>query len=173
MALTPHVFPAWIAGYTGADLASDTYKVLLISSASNALTWNSTLQSAATVTSFLAGSGAGSLTEVSTSGTGYSRISLTTADMSVVQTASASTSTPAYTSLKYTGTIAWSSSTISATYCMFYDYTLGGSSDTNGVPVCYWDFGGTQATSSATFTLALATSAGASIPTCLVEWTVN
>jgi hypothetical protein len=171
MAVVAHVFPQWISSHNAANLASDTYKVMLVASTSNAFTWNSTGQSVATVTNFLAGSGAGSLTEVSTSGTGYTRQSLT--GLSVVQTASVSTSTPAYTTLKCTGTIAWSSSTISATYAMFYDYTLGGNSDTNGVPVCYWDFGGTQATSSATFTLALATSAGASIPTALVEWTDN
>ena len=51
--------------------------------------------------------------------------------------------------------------------------TGSGNSDTTGVPVCWWDFGGSQATSSATFTLQLATSAGASVATALVEWTDN
>lgn len=165
MSVTAHVFPLWVA--SPAALATDTYKVLLVASTSPALTWNATMQAMGTVTSFLAGSGAGSLTEVSTSGTGYTRATLTS--MSVVQT----TGGTAYTTLKCTGTIAWTSSTISSTYCCFYDYTVGGNSDTLGVPVCYWDFGATQATSSATFTLALGTSAGASIPTALVEWTDN
>lgn len=171
MSVVAHVFPKFISGVNAANLATDTVKVLLISSTSNAVTWNSTLQGVSTVTGFLAGSGAGSLTEVSTSGTGYSRLSLS--GLGVTQTASASTSTPAYTTWTSSGTIAWSSSTISATYAMFYDYTLGGSSDTLGVPILYWDFSGTQSTSSATFTLALGTSAGASIANSLVEWTDN
>lgn len=166
MSVVSHVYPAWIGSLNAANLATDTYKVLLVASTSPAYTWNATSQAHATVTEFLAGSGAGALTEVSTSGTGYSRLSLT--GLSVVQT----TGTTAYTTLKCTGTIAWSSSTISATYALFYDYTLGGSSDTLGVPVCYWDFQGTQATSSATFTLALATSTGG-VATALVEWTDN
>jgi hypothetical protein len=171
MSVTTHVFPYWIANHNAANLATDTYKVLLVASTSPALTWNSTLQAVSAVsgaagTGFLGGSGAGALTEVSTSGTGYSRVTLS--GLSVVQT----TGGTAYTTLKCTGTVAWPSSTISATYACFYDYTLGGNSDTAGVPVCYWDFGGTQATSSATFTLTLGTSTG-TVPTALVEWTDN
>ena len=175
MSVTTHVFPYWVANANHANLATDTYKVLLIASTSPAITWNATFQATAAVsgsagTGFLGGSGAGALTEVSTSGTGYTRQTLT--GLSVVQTTGAT----AYTTLKCTGTIAWSSSTISATYCCFYNYTMAGTgsgnSDTTGVPVCYWDMGGTQATSSATFTLALATSTGG-VATALVEYTDN
>lgn len=162
--VTTHVFPAWIGALNAANLATDTYKVLLVASTSPTLTWNATLQEAATVTEFLAGSGSGALTEVSTSGTGYSRLTLS--GLSVVQT----TGSQAYTTLKCTGTIAWNTSTISATYALFYDYTLGPNSDTTGIPVCYWDFQQTQATSSATFTLSLGTSAGG-VADALVEWT--
>ena len=82
------------------------------------------------------------------------------------------TGSTAYTTLKSTGSLAWTDSTISATYAMFYDYTLGGNSDTAGVPVCYWDFGSTESSSSTSFTLTLATSAGG-VVTALAEWTDN
>lgn len=166
MAVVSHVYPVFVGSHNASALASDTIKVLLVASTSPAYTWNATSQGHATVTNFLAGSGAGALTEVSTSGTGYTRQTLS--GLSVVQT----TGSTAYTTLKCTGTIAWASSTISATYALFYDYTLGGNSDTAGVPLAYWDFGGTQSTSSATFTLTLPTSAGG-VSTALLEFTDN
>ena len=171
MSLTTHVFPYWVANLDAPNLATDTYKVLLVDSGSPALTWNATLQGASAVsgtagTGFLGGSGAGALTEVSVTDTGYSRLTLS--GLSVVET----TGGTAYTTLKSTGALAWADSTISATYALYYDYTLGGDSDTAGVPVCYWDFGGTEASSSTSFTLTLSMSAGG-VPTALAEWTDN
>jgi hypothetical protein len=168
MPFATHTFGYWQANHNAANLASDTYKVLLVASSSPALAWNATLQAASAVsgsagTGFLGGSGAGALTEVSTSGTGYSRLTLS--GLSVVQT----TGTAAYTTLKCTGSIAWSSSTISASYALFYDYTMGGNSDTAGVPVAYWDFGTPSVTSGTPFTLQLGVSAGG-VASALVEW---
>lgn len=163
-----HTFPLFTqaalhGGYssgTAINLSTDTVKCLLISSAT-AYTWASgTPQSTATVTNFLAGDGThGALTEQS--GGSYARVTLTSPSLTT------STANPAITT--YTATIpAWTGVTFTVYYAMFYDYTAGGGggSDTLGIPIAYWDFGGAQTVTSATFTL---TASGSGIAT----WTGN
>jgi hypothetical protein len=45
----------------------------------------------------------------------------------------------------------WTSSTITASYVVFYDSTPG--SNATDPVICYWDFGGASSSSSGTFTL--------------------
>jgi len=157
MAVTSHVFPSVDTALLGKlakfTATSDTLQVLLVASTSPAYTWNGTSQGHATVTNFLAGSGAGALTEVS--GGGYSRQTLTS--VTATTTGLVTTLTCANPS--------WAASTISATYALFFDNTIGGTDSTNQI-ICYWDFGGTQATTSATFTLTISGSG-------LVTWTAS
>jgi hypothetical protein len=157
MAQAAHVFPILTQNMgtsTGPiNLGSDTLKVLLV--ASGTFNWVAATEAYATVSAFLTNSGSGgggALTEVS--GGGYSRQTLTTVTYS--ESGLVSTLTCANPS--------WSTVTFSAVYAMFYDYTAGGNSDTAGIPLCYWDFGGTQTVTSATFTLTISGSG-------LITWT--
>lgn len=160
MAVTSHVFPNFTQqmgthntnqiDFSGGTV--DTLKVGLIASGGNALTWNSTSEGFTTVTSFLAGSGAGSLTEVT--GGSYARQSLS----SVAYTTSGLVNTLTCANVTF------SAVTFSAVYAFFYDYTAGGSSDSAGLMICYWDFGGTQSVTGANFTLTISGSG-------LVTWT--
>ena len=159
MAQAAHVFPILtqdMGAATGpVNLTTDTLKVLLV--ASGTFNWVAATQAYTTVSAFLTNSGSGgggALTEVSTSGTGYTRQALTS--VTYTETGLVSTLTCANPS--------WSSASFSAVYAMFYDFTAGGSSDTNGIPLCYWDFGGTQTVTSATFTLTISGSG-------LITWT--
>lgn len=163
MAVTAHAFPTLdlnamkeSGGGTAATpikLQSDTLQVLLI--ASGTYTWNATSQGHTTVTNFLAGSGGGALTEVSTSGTGYTRQTLTS--VTITDSGAVTTLTCANPS--------WTSASFSAVYACFFDNTVGGTDATNQL-ICYWDFGGTQTVTSATFTLTISGSG-------LVTWTVS
>ena len=155
MALTAHVFPAWqqacmngkvdIAGTT-----PDTLKVGLISAGSAAL---ATAGAAAwdgytTVASFLT-NGTYPLTEVlTTGGTGYTRQALTSVSVNL---------TGLYTSLVVGTNPSWYASTISAVGAFFYDYTAGGSSDTAGLMIAWWDFAGTNTDSNGVYTLVMPT----------------
>ena len=171
MSVVAHVFPVatqqlaqkavdWQSGTV------DTLKVLLV--ASGTFNWPGTSDSTAnytTVSAFLANAGSGgggALTEVSTSGTGYTRQTLTGVGFS-------SSSSGLFSTLTVSGAIQWTSATFSAVYALFYDYTAGGNSDTNGIPICYWDFGGTQSCSSGTFTLTLGSAN--SVSNALVQYT--
>lgn len=151
MAVTAHVFPKFEQnlGAKAISLSSDTLACLLI--ASGTYTWNSTAQGHQFVSDFLAGSGGGALTEVSTSGTGYGRQNLT----------SVSWSTAGLVSTLTCANPAWSSSTISAAYALFYDNTPA--TDATRQLICYWDFGGTVSSSSGTFTLQIN---GSGLVTC-------
>jgi hypothetical protein len=158
MAQAAHVFPVvtqQMGANTGTqiNLSTDTLKVLLV--ASGTFNWVSATEAYTTVSAFLtnAGSGGGgALTEVS--GGGYSRQTLTS--VTYTESGLVSTLTCANPS--------WSSASFTAVYAMFYDYTAGGNSDTNGIPLCYWDFGGSQTVTSATFTLTISGSG-------LITWT--
>lgn len=165
MAGAAHVYPnftqqmgAHLSGGTSQiDLTGgtvDTLKVGLVASSSPAYSWNGTSQAHTTVTNFLAGSGAGALTEVS--GGGYARQTLgsvTYSESGLVSTLTCST-------------VSWTASAnYSATYAFFYDYTAGGNSDTAGLLITYWDFGGTvSVVSGGNFTLTINASG-------LVTWT--
>jgi hypothetical protein len=110
---------------------SDTLKVMLV--ASGTYTWNGTSQAHQTVSDFLAGSGGGAMTEVSTSSTGYTRQSLA----SVTFTTTGLVNTLTCSNLVWTATSNWS-----ALYAVFYDAAVDTNDGTREL-ICYWDFGGT------------------------------
>jgi hypothetical protein len=155
MAVVAHAFP-----YLSQNAASkvvnlnntDTLQVLLIASSSAAYTWNATAEGNQFVHDlFVTGSGS-ALTEVS--GGSYSRKTLTS--VTLATSGLVTTLTCANPS--------WAASTISATYAFFFDSQSG--ADTTDPLLCYWDFGGTQSTTSATFTLTISGSG-------LVTWTAS
>jgi hypothetical protein len=121
----------------------DTLKVGLASAGT--YTWNSTSQGHTTVSDFLAGSGGGAMTEVSTSSTGYARLALT----SVTFTTTGLVNTLTAATMSWTATANWS-----ALYAFFYDDTDLPTSDATRNLICYWDFGGTvSVVSGGNFTL--------------------
>lgn len=144
-ATTPHVFPSLsLNGLKKTlNLSTDTLQVLLI--ASGTYTWGAIPETHKTVTDFLGGDGThGALTEVSTSGTGYTRQTLT----SVTLTDSGLVTTLACADVLIPA------STFTAVYALFYDSTVGGTDGTNQV-LCYMDFGGAQGATAVTFKLAM------------------
>jgi hypothetical protein len=155
MAVTAHYFPEFEIqmGSKDINLGSDTLTVGLI--ASGTFTWGSTPEGYTYVSQFLAGDGThGALTEVT--GTGYSRQALVSPTFSAsgeVVTLTCSTNP------------SWSSATFSTVYGFLYDSTVG-SGDSSHPIICYWDFGGSQSVSSATFTLTINGSG-------LVTWTAS
>ena len=153
MAVTAHVFPTLdlAIGKKTVNFTTDTLQVLLV--ASGTYTWNATSQGHTTVTNFLGGSGAGALTEVA--GGNYSRQTL--ASVSYTDSVLVTTLTCANPS--------WSNGTFSAVYAAFFDNTVGGTDSTNQL-LCYWDFGGSQSVTSATFTLTISGSG-------LITWTAS
>lgn len=136
--------------------ASDTLKVGLASAGT--YTWNGTSQGHKFVSDFLAGSGGGAMTEVSTSSTGYSRQALT----SVTATTTGLVTTLTCATISWTATANWS-----ATYAFFFDSSIGAGVDSATPLVCYWDFGGTvSVVSGGNFTLTINASG-------LVTWTAS
>lgn len=165
MTVTAHVFPSfvWQLGAKAVSLTGDSLYAGLIASGTYSFGGGANGTKPLHVADFLAGDGTnGALTEVSTSGTGYSRQLLTSVAVAP--------SSDAYTTgLTYTLTCAnpsWAASTISAKYAFFYDNTFGGGTDANNLIICYWDFGGTNSSSSGNFTLIISGSG-------LVQWTVS
>ena len=144
------------------NLTSDTLQVLLV--ASGAYTWNATALAAVHVSDFLAGSGAGALTEVSTGGgSNYTRQAL-----SVVSVADTIAAPAGYTTLTVSNNPSWASATFATSYACFFDSTVGGTDATNQL-ICYTDFGGVQAvTAAAPFTLPLGSVNG--VAQALVQW---
>lgn len=153
MAVTAHVFPTLdlAIGTKTVNFTTDTLRVLLVSAGT--YTWNGTSQGHTHVSDFLAGSGGGALTEVA--GGGYARLTLgsvTYTDSGLVTTLTCANPS-------------WSSVTFSALYAAFFDNTVGGTDATNQL-LCYWDFGGAQSVTSATFTLTISGSG-------LITWTAS
>lgn len=142
MAVTSHVFPSLSLNGLKKTLnaSTDTLEVALI--ASGTYTWNSTAQGQTHMSDFLAGSGSGALTEVSTSGTNYARQSLTSVTL---------TDSGLVTTLGCANP-SWSSASLSTLYAVFFDNTVGGSDSTNQL-LCYWDLGSAQSVLTTTFTL--------------------
>ena len=142
MATTAHVYPSLSLNGLKKTLnaSTDTLEVLLI--AAGTYTWNSTAQGHTHVSDFLTGSGSGALTEVSTSGTGYTRQTLTSVTL---------TDSGLVTTLDCANP-SWTSATFSAVYAAFFDNSVGGSDSTNQL-LCYWDFGSAQSVTSTTFTI--------------------
>jgi hypothetical protein len=151
MAVTAHIFPE-LQQETGTktlQLATDALFVLLI--ATGTFNWVASSQAYTTVADFLTNAGlsaGGAVTEVSTSGTAYTRqalggVSLTTTGLVTTLTCS---------------NPSWAASTISAKYAVWYAGGAGGSGvsandATTNKLMAYWDFGGAQASSAGTFTL--------------------
>ena len=157
MAVTAHFFDKFQLNHLKsgqANLSSDTLKVALIASGTYA--WNSTSQVQEFVSDFLGGSGSGALTEVSTSGTGYTRQNLTS--VTCTQALNVVTLTCANPS--------WAASTFTANYAVFYDETNSSATDATRPLIAYWDLGGTQSVAAGTFTLTISGSG-------LVTWTAN
>lgn len=149
MAAAAHVYPnatLRIANKSEKWTATaDTLKVMLV--ASGTYTWNGTSQAHQFVSDFLAGSGGGAMTEVSTSSTGYSRSSLA----SVSFTTTGLVNTLTCSNIVWTATSNWS-----ALYAVFYDDTDSSATDATRELICYWDFGGTvSVVSGGNFTLTI------------------
>lgn len=145
MAVTAHAYTklALSLGTKKVDFTADTFKVMLLS----AYTVGTTQDTAQFVADVLA-------VGTEASGTGYTAGGLTIPSTSFTE------SGHVYT-FGSSGTLQWSGSTITASYALFYDSTPG-SNSTNPV-LGYWDFGGSQSSSSGTFTLNLTSNAIATI----------
>jgi hypothetical protein len=144
MAVTAHVYPQFDqkALSKAVNAATDSLKVMLLSAYTFANTH-------ATIADVL---GAG--TEAS--GTGYTAGGQALTGVACTTSGLVTTLTAANP--------AWASSTITASYAVFYD-AQGGTNATN-YPFCYWDFGGAQSSSAGTFTLTVNGSG-------LVTWTAS
>lgn len=158
MAVTAHVYPSFtlaLADKTqNAGVSGDVIKVSLIASTSPVYTWGATPEGQTTFTNWLTGDGThGAMTEQS--GGGYAALSLTAANQAVADSG-------LFTSLTYSSAVAWTSVTFTVTYAVFYF-------SVSGQLICYWDLGGAQSVSGATFTLALGTAN--SVTNCIVQWT--
>jgi hypothetical protein len=155
VAVTAHYFPEFETqmGTKVINLSTDTLTVGLI--ASGTFTWGSTPEGYTYVSSFLAGDGThGALTEVS--GGGYSRQNLVSPTF---------TSSGEVVTLTCSTNPSWSSATFNTVYGFLYDSTVGGSDSAHPI-ILYWDFGGSQSVSGATFTLTINASG-------LVTWTAS
>jgi hypothetical protein len=154
MTSTAYFQPTFEQNHVGkklVNLSSDTFNFGLI--ASGTLASRGTAEGYEFVSSLLANGGS-ALTEVSTSGTGYTRQALT----SVTYTVSG---------LVVTFTAAnpsWTSATLSTVYGWIHDETASSGTDATRPLVCIFDFGGAQVVSGATFTLTVSGSG-------LVTWT--
>lgn len=144
MAVVAHTYPSSSLAALRKTLneGTDTLTVMLI--AAGTYNWNGTSQAHVHVSDFLAGSGSGPMTEVSTSGTAYTRQALTSV------------------TLTQTGLIVamgcanptWPTATLSASYAVFFDNTVGGTDSTNQM-LGYWDFGSAQSVTGVNFGLAI------------------
>lgn len=162
MAVTAHVFPFFTQLMTEGDQTHnvnlqtgtvDTCGVALYTG--SGLTWNSTLEGATTQALFAAGDGTHALTEVS--GTGYTTGGTALTSVGVTTSGLVTTLTCA--------SPAWTTATFTASYALFFDTTAGSAGTfATAIPMCYWDFGGAQSVSGATFTLTISGSG-------LVTWT--
>lgn len=145
MAGTAHFFPGFQQALasqatTRPSFVSGSVDTLKIGLASGTFNWVAATEAYTTVAQFLANAGSGgggALTEPS--GGAYARqtlsgVALTTAGLVNTLTASSPINFPTATA------------NYSANYAFIYDYTAGGGSDTTGLLVCYWDFGGTLST---------------------------
>ncbi len=153
MAVTAHVFPKFTEnlGKKNINLSSDALSVALV--ASGTYTWGATPEGQTFLSEFLAGDGThGALTEVSTSGTAYTRQAL--ASVTFSSSGLVTTLTDANPS--------WPAATFAAVYAVFYHNVAG--ADSGRYLMCYWDLGGSQSVTGATLTLAINASG-------LVAWT--
>lgn len=154
MAVTAYFQPKFEQNHVGKKLVNfttDTFNVGLI--ASGTLAARGTSEGYEFVSDLLANNGS-ALTEVSTSGTGYTRQALTTVSYTV--SALVVTFTAANPS--------WATATFSTVYGWIHDETASSATDATRPLLCIWDFGGTQSVAGTTFTLTVNASG-------LVTWT--
>lgn len=142
MAATQHAFPVFetLLANKSINLTSDTLDMGLI--ASGTFTWGATPEGYEFVSQFLAGDGThGALTECT--GGNYARITL-----------SGVTFTQSGENVTLTATNpAWANLTQAAmVYAFLYDASVGANDAAHPI-LGYWDFGGAQSVSAATFTL--------------------
>jgi hypothetical protein len=151
MTAVAHYFPVFetLLANKSINLTSDTLTVGLI--ASGTFTWGATPEGYEYVSQFLAGDGTdGALTEVS--GGGYSRQALTGVSFTRSgENVTLSAANPA-----------WTSATFTTVYGFLYDSTVGSGDSTHPI-IAYFDWGGSQAVSGATFTLTIGANG-------LVQW---
>lgn len=163
MAAVGHTFPNYTqvmgtkgSGFTNLN-GSTKLGALLIHSTSPAITFAS-IQSITTVTAFLANAGS-PLTEEA--GVGYSRQAIVSPTL---------TTSGLITTLSTTTPLSWTTSTISATYLLIFDFTTGttivSANDGTSVPLAYQDFGGTATDTAGTFTFTPASNV-------LATWTAS
>lgn len=134
------------------SMTGDTFNVGLIGTGT-ALAARATSENYEFVSQLLANNGS-ALTEVSTSGTGYARQSLTGVSF-----------TQAGLVLTFTATSpSWSGATFTTAYGWIHDETASSGTDATRPLLALWDFGGAQSVSGATFTLTVSGSG-------LVTWT--
>jgi hypothetical protein len=134
------------------NLTTDTLTVGLI--ATSGLAARSVSQNYEFVSDLLANNGS-ALTEVSTSGTGYTRQNLSS--VSYTQSGLLVTLTAA--------SPAWAGTSFTTFYGWLHDETASSATDATRPLVCIWDFGGSQS-ASGTWTLAVNASG-------LVQWQVT
>ena len=155
MAATPYFQPKFEQNHLGkklVNLSTDTLNVGLI--ATNGLAVRGTSQNYEYVADLLANNGS-ALTEVSTSGTGYTRQSLT----SVTYTQSGLLVT------LQSASPAWAGAAFTTYYGWLHDETASSATDATRPLICIWDFGGAQS-ASGTWTLSVNASG-------LVQWQVT
>jgi hypothetical protein len=149
MTVTAHLFPnaQQEMGTKLVELATDSLFVLLV--ATGTFNWVAATEAYTTVEDFLTNAGfggGGAVVEQSTVGTAYARQALTGVTL---------TTTGLVTTLGCANPT-WAAATISALYAVFFDAGAGGSGAsandaTSNKLLCYWDFGGVQASSAGTF----------------------
>lgn len=143
MALTGYSQPKFTLNHLGAakvNMSTDTFEFGLI--ASGTLAARSVSEGYEFVSDLLNNNGS-PLTEVSTTGTGYTRQNLASVSWS-------------YTGLVATFTAAnpaWDSATFSTVYGWIHDETASSGTDATRPLLTIFDFGGSQSVSGATFTL--------------------
>jgi hypothetical protein len=145
MAVTTYCQPYFVQAFMGQklpNLTTDTLNVGLIATGPGTLAARTVTQGYEYVSQLLANNGS-ALTEVSTSGTGYSRQSL----VSVTWTLSALVVTLTASNP------AWTSSTFTSYYGWLHDETVSSGTDATRPLLLIWDFGGAQPVTSSTFTL--------------------
>lgn len=138
MAVTPHVYTMLPKSLSDKkiDLDTDTLKCMLLS----AYTVGTTQDTAQYVSDVKA-------VATEASGTGYTAGGLTLSNV-------------AFTRSGHVYTLdcddpVWAASTISAAYALFYGINSTTNSDATNCVMAYWDLGGTQSSTSASFTLTI------------------
>jgi hypothetical protein len=133
VAVTAVTYPqmAQKLGTKAVNLSTDALKVMLLSAYTPATTHTTMADVVAAGTE--------------ASGTGYTAGGQALTSVTLTTSGTTTTLTCASPS--------WASSTITASFAVFYD-AAGGTNATN-FPICYWNFGGAQSTTAGTFQLTI------------------